>query len=103
MEKMMDYQKLYNSLLKKSLDHKKEQISLLKSIVDQSTMHFEKYREYKNVNYEKNPDDIYDNCKNDLIRWLHSINIDVQSINKVHIFYIKYLVICYDILLYHLK
>lgn len=82
----MDYQKLYNSLLKKSLELQKDQIALLKLTVDQNTIYFENSMEHKNADYENNTD-INNPNNNDLIEWLHNINIDDQSIKKVCILF----------------
>lgn len=82
----MEYQKIYNSLLKKSLEHQKDQIDLLKLTVDQNMIHIDSgsnYWENKNTDYEKKSDDISNTSDNDLIEWLRSINIDDQSIKKV--------------------
>lgn len=87
MGEIMDHQKLYNSLLKKSLELQKDQIALLKLTVDQNTIHIENTTEHKNADYENNTDDISNTSNNDLIEWLRIINIDDQSIKKVCIFF----------------
>lgn len=82
----MDYQKLYNSLLKKSLELQKDQIALLKLTVDQNTIHFENSTKHQNVDCENNTDN--NTSDHDLIEWLRNINIDDQSIKKVCNFFV---------------
>lgn len=79
LEEVFDCQKLYNSLLKKTLDDQKDQMALLKSMVEQniaicSNCCCHKYDEFD-----------YENCTNDkdLIEWLRNIDVDEQSIKKV--------------------
>lgn len=77
-EELLECQKLYNSLLKKTLEDQKDKTILLKSMVKQNiAIRCNCCLEYSDFDYEKSP-----NAK-DLIEWLQCINIDKHSIKKV--------------------
>lgn len=84
LEEVLDCQRSYNCLLRKTLEDQKDQVSLLKSMIEQNVAIRGDYCcEYKTFNYE--------NCvdSKDLVEWLQKINIDDESIKKVIIFCIK--------------
>lgn len=79
LEEVLDCQKMYNGLLKKTLEDQKDQMSLLKSVVDQNLEISCECRcqDYNNFNYENNT-----NSK-DLVEWLCNMGVDKHSIKKV--------------------
>lgn len=78
-EELLECQKLYNNLLKKTLEDLKDQTVLLKSMVEQNiAIRCNCCLEYTHFDYEKSP-----NAK-DLIEWLRGIDIDEHSIKKVN-------------------
>lgn len=82
---VLECQKSYNSLLKKTLEDQRDQAALLKLTAEQNiAIRVDRcsgcrdYSDFDYVNGAENSD-----CSKDLIEWLRSVGIDENSIKKV--------------------
>lgn len=82
---VLECQKAYNSLLKKTLEDQKDQVALLKSATEQNiTIRVNRCkgcRDYTDFDCENDPEN--NDCNKDLIEWLRNVGIDEHSIKKV--------------------